>query len=111
MNAGPDDREAQARAEFDAVVANVASMPNAMALAAELNEGGMERSGLDTRSFYLARVAALAAAGAPPVAWRVNLEVMDEHVTVDEVEGVLAAIAPIIGTARYMSAVAAIVQD
>jgi len=109
-NLGSDD-EASARADLDAIREQLAGLPNALGLAAQLNEGALERSGLDLRTLHLVRAAALAASGAPPMAWRVNMELMDGHVSADDLEGVLAAIAPIIGTARYLDAVTAILDD
>jgi hypothetical protein len=103
--------EESARAELDAIRARLADLPNALALAAQLNEGAVERSALDLRTFHLVRAAALAASGSPTIAWEVNVELMEDHVTVEEIEGVLAAIAPIIGTSRYLEAVRNIVAD
>jgi 4-carboxymuconolactone decarboxylase len=75
-----------------------------LGLAAKLNEGMLEESGLDLRTFFLVRVAASAAMGASPLAWEVNSELMEGAVTADEVLGVLTAISPIIGTARMVRA-------
>ena len=64
-----------------------------------------ERSSLDDRSYVLVRLAALAATGASPAAWMVNLETASgSGITKEDVQGVLVAIAPVIGTARTMSA-------
>jgi hypothetical protein len=104
-----DDAEQSAREELDSIRERIAELPSAISLAAQLSEGALERSGLELRVFHLVRAAALAASGAPGSAWEVNLELMDDHVSADEVTGMLAAIAPIIGTARYLSAVEAIV--
>lgn len=99
------------RADLDAIRDRLSQLPNALGLAAQLNEGAIERSGLDLRTFHLVRAAALAASGSPAVAWEVNLELMEDHVGVDDIEGMLAAIAPIIGTSRYLEAVTNIVGD
>ena len=53
----------------------------------------------------------MAAAGMPKMGWEVNLELMDGDVSVDDIDAVLAAIAPIIGTARYLDAVTTLVAD
>lgn len=87
----------------------LAELPNAVGFAAHLNDGAIERSGLDLRSIAVARIAALAAAGAPASSWSTNLELMDGVVSADEVEGVLIAVAPIIGTARFLQAVEALI--
>ncbi len=105
------DDEAEQRAEISEIRARLAQLPNALGVAAQLNAGVVEGSGLDLRTLGLVRFAAMAAAGMPKLGWEVNLELMEDEVTADELEGVLVAIAPIIGTARYLEAVATLVQD
>ena len=64
-----------------------------------------ERSGLDDRTFFLVRIAALAGTGAPPSSWLVNLAAAaDRGLTKEGVQDVLVAIAPVIGTARTVAA-------
>ena len=59
----------------------------------------------------LVRIAALVAVDAPAISYALNLEVAGEvGVDADQVSGVLAAIAPIVGTARVASATGAIVK-
>lgn len=106
-----DTPEGQARIDLEEIVGRLAELPNALGLAAQMSEGVAERSGLDLRTLHLVRAAALAATDAPPASWEVNLELMDEHVSVDDLEGMFAAIAPIIGTSRYLTAVRNIVGD
>lgn len=105
------EEDEQAKEELEAIRATVEGLPNALAIAARLNDGVVEETTLDIRALHLVRLAALAAAGAPPIAFRVNLEAMDQHVSVDDVNSTLAAIAPIVGSARYLSAVRAIIDD
>ena len=97
--AGSDE---QAKEELEAIRATVEGFPSALATAARLNEGVVEATTLDIRALHLVRLAALAASDAPPVAFRVNLEAMDQHVSVEDVNSI-EAIAPIIGTARDLS--------
>ena len=53
----------------------------------------------------LARIAALAAVGAPPASYLVNAgTAVDAGITLEDVQGVLIAVAPIVGTARVVSA-------
>jgi hypothetical protein len=67
----------------------------------------LERSGLDARSYLQVRIAALAAMGANPVSWLVNLKAAAESgLGLEDVQAVLVGIAPVIGTARTMSAAA-----
>ena len=72
---------------------------------AEMTAASLERCGLDPRDLMLARIAALAAADAPPASYLVNAGAASEvGITIEDVQGVLVAIAPIIGTARAVSA-------
>jgi hypothetical protein len=71
----------------------------------------LERSTLDVESLMIARLAALVAMDAPPVSYLLNLAVMEEaEVDVEKVQGILLAIAPIVGTARVASAAGKIVR-
>jgi 4-carboxymuconolactone decarboxylase len=59
----------------------------------------------------LVRIAALAAVDAPPVSYLLNLDAASEvGIDPERVRGVLAAIAPIVGTARVASATGNIVE-
>jgi hypothetical protein len=49
----------------------------------------------------LARIAALAASGAPPASYLVNIEIASEAgIDPEQVQGVLVAIAPVMGEQR-----------
>ncbi|HEY6685835.1 MAG TPA: carboxymuconolactone decarboxylase family protein [Propionibacteriaceae bacterium] len=68
-------------------------------------------SSLDLGTLVLVRIAALAAVDAPPVSYLLNLAAASEvGVDAEQVRGVLAAIAPIVGTARVASATGKIVD-
>jgi alkylhydroperoxidase/carboxymuconolactone decarboxylase family protein YurZ len=72
----------------------------------DLTMDSAERSGLDARTYFLVRIAALAATGVGPAAWVGNLgAAADSGLTRQDVQSVLVAIAPVIGTARTVSAV------
>ena len=63
------------------------------------------RSSRDAEALVLTRIAALVAVDAPPASYVLNLGAASEiGVGVEQVRGVLAAIAPIVGTARIASA-------
>jgi 4-carboxymuconolactone decarboxylase len=65
-----------------------------------------ERSGLDARTYLQVRIAALAAMGAGPASWMTNLGVAAEAgLSVADVQAVLVAVSPVIGTARTVHAV------
>ncbi len=100
------------RAAIDSIVARIAGLPNALGVAAKLNAHVIEDgAALDMRTLHLVRVAAMAASGMPQSGWQVNLELMEGDVTVDDIDAVLAVIAPIIGTARYLDAVSVLTAD
>ena len=62
-------------------------------------------SGLDTQTFMLVRMAALATLDAAPASWLMNIAVSGEAGLEPElILGMLTAIAPVIGTARVVSA-------
>ena len=65
----------------------------------------MEASSLDGQTLMLVRIAALVAVDAPPASYLLNLGVAGEvGVGPEEIRGVLAAVAPIVGTPRVASA-------
>ena len=63
------------------------------------------RSRLDPNSLIAARIAALAAVNAPGASYLMHIgPAMDAGVTIEQVQGILVAVAPIIGTPRTASA-------
>jgi 4-carboxymuconolactone decarboxylase len=71
--------------------------------------GSFEESGLDAETFMLARLAALAATNASSASWLMNLKVGKElGIPLDNAIGTLIAIAPVVGTARTVSAAGSI---
>ena len=76
-----------------------------------MNRPGIEASKLDPQSLMLVRLAALVAVDAPPVSYMLNLEMAGEvDLDSEQVEGMLAAIAPIVGSARVASAAGKMVR-
>ena len=74
-------------------------------LLASMTADSLEASNLDAETLMLVRIAALAAVDAPAVSYLLNLGAASEvGVDAEQVRGVLAAIAPIVGTARIASA-------
>ena len=72
---------------------------------AAMTAASVESCSLEPRELMLARIAALAAAGAPPASYLANAgTASDLGITLEDVQGVLIAIAPIVGTARTVSA-------
>jgi hypothetical protein len=74
-------------------------------LLSEMTAASLERSTLDPLTLMQVRIAALVAVDAPPLSYLLNLEAAGEMgVTADQVQGVLVAIAPIVGTTRIVAA-------
>jgi alkylhydroperoxidase/carboxymuconolactone decarboxylase family protein YurZ len=72
---------------------------------AAMTEASLERCDLAPDALLLVRIAALAAVDARPVSYLAHVgPAVDAGVTVEDVQNVLVAVAPIIGTARVMSA-------
>ncbi len=70
-----------------------------------MTAGSLEASSLDGQTLLLVRIAALVAVDAPPASYFLNLGVaQDAGLQAEDVRDVLAAIAPIVGTARTVSA-------
>jgi len=71
----------------------------------------METSSLDEQTLMLVRVAALVAVDAPPASYLLNLGAAgDVGVSSDQVMGVLAGVAPIVGTTRVVAAAGRMVK-
>jgi 4-carboxymuconolactone decarboxylase len=70
-----------------------------------MNLDSLEHSDLDARTYFLARLAALVAMDAAPVSYLINLGLAAEvGVTLEDAQGTLIAIAPVVGSARVASA-------
>jgi alkylhydroperoxidase/carboxymuconolactone decarboxylase family protein YurZ len=69
------------------------------------------RCELDDNSLLAARIAALAAVDAPPGSYLMHLgPAMDAAVTIEQVQNILVAVAPIIGTPRTVKAAVGITE-
>jgi hypothetical protein len=80
-------------------------------LLASMTADSLEASSLDPETLMLVRIAALVAVDAAPMSYVANLEVVsDLEIDPDQVRGVLAAVAPIVGTARIVSALGKIAR-
>jgi alkylhydroperoxidase/carboxymuconolactone decarboxylase family protein YurZ len=75
----------------------------------DMTASSLDATNLDEQTLMLVRIAALVAVDAPPVSYAMNLEAAGEvGVNAEQVRGVLAAIAPIVGTTRVVSATSSI---
>ena len=76
-----------------------------LAALADITAVSLERSTLDPRELMLARIAALAAVDAPAASYLLNAgTAVDVGITLEDVRGVLIAVAPIVGTPRIVAA-------
>ena len=74
-------------------------------LIAGMTADSIDASSLDLETLALVRIAALVAVDAPAVSYLLNLGAAGEiGLDPEQVRGVLAAVAPIVGTARVASA-------
>ena len=74
-------------------------------LLARMNLDAIETTTLDPEQAMLVRIAALVAMDAPPASYMLNLSVAGQvDVGAEEIQGVLAAIAPIVGSPRVVGA-------
>ena len=81
-------------------------------LITQMTTESIERADLDPRSLMLVRLAALVAIEAPPASYAANLTLArDAGVGVEEVQALLIAVAPIVGTPRVVAAAHDIAQS
>ena len=65
----------------------------------------IESCSLDPRELMIARIAALAAVDAPPASYLLNAGTASElGLTLEDVQGILVGVAPVIGTPRTVAA-------
>jgi Carboxymuconolactone decarboxylase family len=72
---------------------------------ADMTAASVDHNTLSAREFMLARLAALIAVDAPPISWIANSSAVTEAgLTIDDLQGVMIAVAPVVGTTRVMAA-------
>jgi alkylhydroperoxidase/carboxymuconolactone decarboxylase family protein YurZ len=72
---------------------------------AEMTVDTFDRSGLDPQTYALVRLAAMVGMDAAPVSYLTNLGVAaDNGLSLEKVQGTLVAVAPVVGSARVVSA-------
>jgi alkylhydroperoxidase/carboxymuconolactone decarboxylase family protein YurZ len=78
---------------------------------AAMTTESVARCGLEENPLLTARIAALVAVDAPAASYLMHIgPAADAGVTVEQVQDILIAVAPIVGTARTMSAAAKITE-
>ena len=76
-----------------------------------MTAASLENSDLSPRELMIARIAALVAVDASAASYALNaIPAADSGITVDDVEDILVAVAPVVGTARIVSATANIAE-
>jgi alkylhydroperoxidase/carboxymuconolactone decarboxylase family protein YurZ len=72
---------------------------------AAMTVASIDHNSLSPREYMLARLAALIAMDAPPLSYVANAAAIEESgITADEIQGVMIAVAPVVGAPRVMSA-------
>jgi alkylhydroperoxidase/carboxymuconolactone decarboxylase family protein YurZ len=72
---------------------------------AAMTTASIDHNSLSPREYMLARLAALIAMDAPPISYVANAAAIEESgITADEIQGVMIAVAPVVGAPRVMSA-------
>ena len=72
---------------------------------ADMTAASLARSSLAPRELMLVRIAALIAVDAPPASYLANAEAAEESgVTGDDLQAVMIAVAPVVGSPRVVSA-------
>ena len=87
-------------------MADASSDTPVLDLVASMTADSVAASSLSPQVLMVARIAALAAVDAPTISYAMNLEAAGNvGLDADVVSGILAAVAPIIGTPRVASAI------
>jgi len=72
---------------------------------ADVTAASVEHNMLPARDFMIARLAALIAVDAPPISWIANAPAIEESgLTTEDIEGIMIAVAPVVGAPRVMAA-------
>lgn len=102
MTAGTNPRMAPAESPLTGIAKGDAPvLENLLAM----NLDSLERSSLSPETYFLVRLAALVAMDAAPVSYLVNLGLAtDAGVTLEQAQGMMVAIAPVVGSARITAA-------
>jgi alkylhydroperoxidase/carboxymuconolactone decarboxylase family protein YurZ len=71
----------------------------------DMTATSVDHNSLSPRDFMLARVAALIAMDAPPISWFANAAAIQESgLTTEDIQGIMIAVAPVVGAPRVMAA-------
>jgi alkylhydroperoxidase/carboxymuconolactone decarboxylase family protein YurZ len=71
----------------------------------EMTAVSVEHNSLSPREYMVARLAAMIAVGAPPISWYATSGAIEESgMTTDDVQGIMIAVAPVVGAPQVMAA-------
>ena len=71
----------------------------------EMTAVSVEHNSLSPREYLVARLAAMIAVDAPPISWFATAAAVEESgLTVADVQGIMIAVAPVVGAPRVMAA-------
>jgi alkylhydroperoxidase/carboxymuconolactone decarboxylase family protein YurZ len=71
----------------------------------EITAVSIDHNSLSPREYILARLAALIAVDAPPISWLATAPAVTEGgLTMEDIQGVMIAVAPVVGAPRVMAA-------
>lgn len=77
----------------------------------DITAASIDHNSLSAREFMLVRLAALIAVDAPPISWIANSSAVTESgLTAEDLQGIMIAVAPVVGTPRVMAAGGHILQ-
>ena len=77
----------------------------------EMTAVSLQKCKLDPREFMMVRIASLIAVDAPAASYLFNApSAVDSGITLDDVQGVLIAVAPVVGTPRIVAAASRITE-
>jgi len=78
---------------------------------ADITTASIEHNSVPPRDFMLARLAALIAVDAPPASYLANAAALHEAgLTANDIQGIMIAVAPVVGTPRVVSAAGQILR-
>ena len=78
---------------------------------AAMTAESLARCGLDENTLLVARIAALVAVDAPAASYLMHVgAAVDAGVTIEQIQDILVAVAPVVGTPRTLSAAARITE-
>jgi alkylhydroperoxidase/carboxymuconolactone decarboxylase family protein YurZ len=72
---------------------------------ADMTAASIARNSLTPREYVIARLAAMVAMDAPPISYFASASAVEESgMTTEDIQGVMIAVAPVVGGPRVMSA-------